>query len=37
MTAVVIVIALLLIALAVSRSQVRHLRAELAKTSVERS
>lgn len=37
MTAVVIVIALLLIALAISRSQVKHLRSELAKMSVERS
>lgn len=36
MTAVVIVIALLLVALALSRSQVKRLRAELAKVSQER-
>lgn len=36
MTAIIIVIALLLVALAVSRSQVKHLRTELAKASVER-
>lgn len=36
MTVVVVMIAMLLVALAVSRSQVKHLRAELKKASVGR-